>query len=44
MMSDLDRFLKELDDIELAKFVGYRINDFLEASRKKIIEEVKGRG
>ncbi|MEJ2104946.1 MAG: hypothetical protein P8X47_10270 [Ignavibacteriaceae bacterium] len=35
--------MKELSDIELAKFVKYRLHDFLENSKQKIIEEVKVR-
>ncbi len=40
-MNDLDLFLKDLSDVELAKFIAYRLNDFLGTSKEKIIAEAK---
>jgi hypothetical protein len=43
-MNDLELFLKDLSDSELAVFISYRFEDFLENSRQRIINEVKQRG
>lgn len=42
-MENLDTFLASLSDQELAKFAGYRFDDFLSNSREKIIIETKKR-
>ena len=42
-MKDLKSFLTNLTNEELATFIAYRIEGFLEGSRKKIIAEVSKR-
>ncbi len=42
-MKSLDKFLIDLNDTELAIFIAYRFDDFLEGSRNKVISEVKRR-
>nr|WP_321408238.1 hypothetical protein [uncultured Carboxylicivirga sp.] len=42
-MSELDSFLKSLDNIELAKFIVYRFKDFVGSSKNTIINEAKSR-
>ncbi len=42
-MEKLETFLESLSDHELAKFAGYRYDDFLGNSREKIIRETQKR-
>ena len=42
-MKDLDIFLENLNDSELAAFIAYRFEDFLDNSRQKIVREIKKR-
>lgn len=42
-MKDLDHFLADLSDSELAIFIAYRFDDFLDNSKQKIIAEVDKR-
>lgn len=41
--NELENFLTRLSDHELSIFIGYRFDDFLEESKKKIISEAKKR-
>lgn len=40
---DLNTFLSSLSNSELATFIAYRFDDFLDNSKQKIIKEVKKR-
>ncbi|MBS2214039.1 hypothetical protein KEM09_21720 [Carboxylicivirga mesophila] len=42
-MNELDSFLKTLNDVELAKFVVFRFQDFVGTSKETIIAEAKTR-
>jgi hypothetical protein len=42
-MNELDSFLKILNDVELAKFIVYRLKDFVGSSKTTIISEAKSR-
>jgi len=42
-MNKFEEFLNSLTDHELAKFIGYRFDEFLEESKRKIILETKNR-
>lgn len=42
-MIDLEEFLKDLSNTELAIFYSYRYDDFIEYSRTKIDREIKSR-
>lgn len=43
-MNDLNKFLHDLSDNELAVFIAYKFDDFLARSKQKIVSEVKKRG
>lgn len=43
-MNDLNTFLQDLNNNELAVFIAYRFDDFMAKSKQKILSEVKNRG
>ncbi|MBK3519768.1 hypothetical protein [Carboxylicivirga marina] len=43
-MDELQKFISNLTDIELAKFIGYRIKGFMGSSQQFILDEARSRG